>query len=39
MSSSYFSIIILSGLFALACCILSLLDHSQKGKVLFRLWK
>jgi hypothetical protein len=30
---------LLSGCFALACCIFSLVDHSKKGQVLFRLWK
>lgn len=33
------TIVVLSGLLALACCIISLVDHSQKGQVLFRLWK
>jgi hypothetical protein len=33
------TIVVFSGLFALACCIISLVDHSQKGQVLFRLWK
>jgi hypothetical protein len=37
MASSIFSIILFSGVFALACCIISLLDHSQKGQVLYRL--
>lgn len=33
------TIVVFSGLFALACCIISLVGHSQKGQVLFRLWK
>ena len=33
------SIVLFSGLFALACCVFSLVDHSKKGQVLFRLWK
>lgn len=32
-------IILFSSLFALACCILSLVDHFAKGQVLFRLIK
>ena len=33
------TIVFFSGIFALACCVLSLVDHSKKGQVLFRLWK
>jgi hypothetical protein len=33
------SIVIFSSLFTLACCIYSLVDHSKKGQVLFRLRK
>jgi hypothetical protein len=33
------AIILLFGLFTLTCCILSLVDRSRKGQVLFRLKK
>ena len=39
MDSSLFSIILVSGLFLPACCILSFCDHSKRGQVLYRLWK
>jgi hypothetical protein len=39
MNPSLASIVLVAGLFTLACCLLSLLDHSKKGQVLYRLWK
>ena len=33
------TIVVFSGLFALACCVFSLVDPSKKGQVLFRLIK
>jgi len=39
MDSSLLSFLLASGFFAIACCVLSLLDHSKKGQVLFRLWR
>lgn len=33
------AIVLLFGLFTLSCCVISLVDRSQKGKVLFRLRK
>ena len=39
MNASLASLMLVSGVFALACCILSLFDHSKKGQVLFRLWR
>jgi hypothetical protein len=39
MSAPVVSIVCFSGLFTLACCIYSLVDHSKKGQVLFRLRK
>jgi hypothetical protein len=32
-----FCFVCLGGLFSLACCIFSLVDHSKKGEVLFDL--
>ncbi len=32
-------IILFSGLYALACCVISLIHPSKKGQVLFRLWR
>jgi hypothetical protein len=37
MDAPLFSVVFFSGLFALACCLASLLDPSKKGQVLFRL--
>ncbi len=37
MGTPFFSVICLSGLITLACCICSLVDHSKRGQVLFRL--
>jgi hypothetical protein len=37
MEAPLFSVVFFSGLFALACCLASLLDPSKKGQVLFRL--
>jgi len=39
MTTSLISIVLFSGLLTLACCIYSLMDHSKKGQVLFRLWR
>jgi hypothetical protein len=39
MDSSLASIVLIADLFTLACCLLSFLDHSKKGQVLYRLWK
>jgi hypothetical protein len=39
MDASIFSVVCFSGFFILACCIFSLVDHSKKGQVLFRLRK
>jgi hypothetical protein len=39
MNSSLASIMLVSSLFAIACCILSLFDHFKKGEILYRLWK
>lgn len=38
MNASLFVSICFSGLFVLACCIFSLLDHSKRGKALYRLY-
>jgi hypothetical protein len=35
--STSFIIVCVAGLFTLGCCILSLMDHSKRGQVLFRL--
>ncbi len=37
MNASLFSVVCFAGLFALACCLFSLIDPSKKGQVLFRL--
>jgi hypothetical protein len=37
MDASLFSVVCFSGIFALACCLASLIDPSKKGQVLFRL--
>jgi hypothetical protein len=39
MAPSLISIILFSGFIVAACCIHSLLDHSKRGQVLFRLWR
>ncbi len=39
MDYSLITIILFSGLYALACCVISLVHPSQKGQVLFRLWR
>jgi len=39
MNFSLMLIMISSSCFALICCIFSLVDHSKKSQVLFRLWK
>ena len=39
MATSIFSLVCFSGFFTLACCVFSLVDHSKKGQVLYRLQK
>jgi len=39
MDFSLMFIMLFSSSFALTCCIFSLVDHSKKGQLLFRLWK
>jgi len=39
MDSYLASIFLVASLIVLAWCLLSLLDHSKKGQVLYRLWR